>query len=137
MFEEENDNKIYNLIVSNGYDKNNEYRQFIEKIYSKTDFLWKESISPSYATVNPEFFHKIDVIILLAGLYQENKDKFDDLLNASEEHNIPIVLVRPYGVEEVPENLEKRATVIVGWNANCIVDSIKNAIHEHSSSCEI
>ena len=63
MFEEENDNKIYNLIVSNGYDKNNEYRQFIEKIYSKTDFLWKESISPSYATVNPEFFHKIDVII--------------------------------------------------------------------------
>lgn len=45
MFEEENDNKIYRLIITNGYDKNREYAKFTEQIYSKTDFLWKESIS--------------------------------------------------------------------------------------------
>ena len=43
MFEEENDNKIYRLIITNGYDKNREYAKFTEQIYSKTDFLWKES----------------------------------------------------------------------------------------------
>ena len=48
MFEEENDNKIYRLIISNGYDKNKEYMKFIEQMYSKNDFLWKESISGSY-----------------------------------------------------------------------------------------
>ena len=40
MFEEENDNKIYRLIITNGYDKNREYAKFTEQIYSKTDFLW-------------------------------------------------------------------------------------------------
>ena len=75
MFEEENDNKIYRLIITNGYDKNREYAKFTEQIYSKTDFLWKESISGSYSTANKEFFEKIDVIILLAGLYN-NKGKF-------------------------------------------------------------
>ncbi len=39
MFEEENDNKIYRLIISNGYDKNKEYMKFIEQMYSKNDFF--------------------------------------------------------------------------------------------------
>lgn len=127
MFEEENDNKIYRLIISNGYDKNKEYMKFIEQMYSKNDFLWKESISGSYSTANKEFFEKIDIIILLAGLYNYNKETFNDLIKASENYNIPIVLVRPHGLEEVPENLEKEASTIVGWNANCIIDAIKNA----------
>ena len=127
MFEDERDEKIYNLIITNGFDKNNEYGQFTEKLYSKVDFRWKESISGSYATANETFYGKVDRIIMLAGLYNDNKDLFEDLLNASEKYNIPIVLVRPYGLEEVPEILEERAATIVGWNANCILDSIKDA----------
>jgi hypothetical protein len=127
MFEDERDEKIYNLIITNGFDKNNEYGQFTEKLYSKVDFRWKESISGSYATANESFYGKVDRIIMLAGLYNDNKDLFEDLLNASEKYNIPIVLVRPYGLEEVPEILEERAATIVGWNANCILDSIKDA----------
>ena len=127
MFEEDKDDKIYNLIISNGIDKNKEYGQFTEKLFSKTDFLWKESISPSYATADEEFFKKVDGVIILAGLYKDNKEKIDELVDAAQEYNIPIVLVRPYGLEEVPEELEQKAATIVGWNANCIVDSIKNS----------
>lgn len=130
MFEEENDNKIYNLIITNGFDKEKEHDQFLEKLYGKNDFLWKESISPSYATASPEFFDKIDAIILLSGLYNDNKELFDELLEVSDKNDIPIVLVRPYGLEEVPEKLEEKSKTIVGWNANCIVDAIKNAIDE-------
>ena len=127
MFEDDKDDKIYNLIISNGIDKNKEYGQFTEKLFSKTDFLWKESISPSYATAGEEFFKKVDGVIILAGLYKDNKEKIDELVDAAQEYNIPIVLVRPYGLEEVPEELEQKAATIVGWNANCIVYSIKNS----------
>lgn len=127
MFEEDKDDKIYNLIISNGIDKNNEYSQFTEKLFSKIDFLWKESMSPAYATAGEEFFKKVDRVIILAGLYSDNKEKIDELVDAAQEYNIPIVLVRPYGLEEVPEELEQKAATIVGWNANCIVDSIKNS----------
>ena len=127
MFEDERDEKIYNLIITNGFDKNNEYGQFTEKLYSKVDFRWKESISGSYATAGENFYNKVDRIIILAGLYNDNKEVFHDLLDASEKYDIPIILVRPYGLEEVPEILEERAATIVGWNANCILDSIKDA----------
>ena len=127
MFEEDKDDKIYNLIISNGFDKNKEYGQFTERLFLKTDFLWKESMSASYSTAGEEFFNKVDCIILLAGLYKDNKETFDDLIEAAEKYNIPIVLVRPYGLEEVPEELENKAANIVGWNGNCIVDSIKSS----------
>ena len=127
MFEEDKDDKIYNLIISKGTDFSNEYGQFIEKLFSKVDFLWKESISSSYAHAGDAFYEKVDRIILLAGLYKNNKETFDELVEAAEKYNIPIVLVRPYGLEEVPENLEEKAATIVGWNANCIIDSIKNS----------
>ena len=127
MFEDERDDKIYNLIITSGIDKNNEYAQFTEKLYSKVDFLWKESMSGSYATAGESFYEKVDRIILLAGLYNDNKELFEDLLKAAEEYEIPIVLVRPLGLEEVPEALEEKAATIVGWNANCILDSIKDA----------
>ena len=127
MFEDEKDDKIYNLIISNGIDKKNEYGQFIEKLFSKVDFLWKESISGSYEHASEEFYSKVDRIILLAGLYNDNKELFESLITASEKYDIPIVLVRPQGLEEVPEILEEKAATIVGWNANCIIDSIKDA----------
>ena len=127
MFEAEKDDKIYNLIISNGTDMKNEYGQFTEKLFSKVDFLWKESISGDFSMAGEAFYSKVDRIILLAGLYKDNKEVFESLLDASEKYDIPIVLVRPLGVEEVPEILEEKAATIVGWNANCIIDSIKDA----------
>ena len=127
MFEDERDDKIYNLIITKGTDMKNEYGQFTEKLYSKVDFLWKESISGSYAHAGDEFYQKVDRIIMLAGLYNDNKELFEDLLQASEKYEIPIVLVRPLDLEEVPEILEEKAATIVGWNANCIIDSVKDA----------
>ena len=99
----------------------------IGKLFSKVDFLWKESISGSYAHASEEFYSKVDRIILLAGLYNNNKELFNALVEASEKYDIPIVLVRPQGLEEVPLELEEKAATIVGWNANCIIDSIKDA----------
>ena len=127
MFEDDKDDKIYNLIISNGTDYKNEYGQFTEKLYSKVDFLWKESISGSYEHASENFYSKVDRIILLAGLYNDNKELFSHLVAASEKYDIPIVLVRPQGLEEVPLELEEKAATIVGWNANCIIDSIKDA----------
>ena len=127
MFEDERDDKIYNLIITQGIDQNNEYGQFTEKLFSKVEFLWKESMSGSYASAGEEFYQKVDRIIMLSGLYNDNTELFEDLLAASEKYDIPIVLVRPLGIEEVPEKLEEKAATIVGWNANCIIDSIKDA----------
>ena len=64
---------------------------------------------------------------MLKRINNDNKELFEDLLTAAKKYEIPIVLVRPFGLEEVPEILEENAATIVGWNANCIIDSVKDA----------
>ena len=138
MFEEENDNKIYNLLISNGNDPTQEYPKFVEKLYSKNEFLWKESAAGNYSKMSENFLKQIDVVIILSGLYEKNKQDIDNIVKASEKFNIPIILVRPHGLEEVPENLESVATALVGWNANCIIDTIKGTLSlDSEEQCEI
>ena len=128
MFEEEQDNKIYNLIITRGIDQENEHGQFTEKLYSKPDFLWTESMARDYAPFGESFFKKVDVIVVLSGIYNYNQVHIDILIEKAEEFNIPILLVRPYGMEIVPEELEAKATSVVGWNANCIVEHIRSIV---------
>lgn len=128
MFEEEKDNKIYNILITKGIDENNEYSEFVEKLYSKNDFLWKESVAGSYSNLSENFFNKIDVIIVLAGLYNKNKEDIDNIIESAIKYNKPIIILKPQGLEDIPENLEKVATSIVGWNVNCIIDTVKEAI---------
>ena len=138
MFEEEMDNKIYNLLISNGNDPTQEYPKFVEKLYSKTEFLWKESAAGNYSKMSENFLNKLDVVIILSGLYEKNKNDIDNIVKASKKFKIPIILVRPHGLEEVPENLESAATALVGWNANCIIDTIKGSLGlDSDEQCEI
>lgn len=138
MFEEDKDNRIYNLIISQGIDENNEYGQFTEKLFSKPEFLWKESIGGNYTHLSEEFYNNIDLLIILAGIYNENKDNIDELVEVAEKFNLPILLVRPYGLEEVPNSLEKVAKGLVGWNINCIVDTIKSIVNGDSEDfCDL
>ncbi|MDR2966922.1 MAG: TIR domain-containing protein [Methanobacteriaceae archaeon] len=132
MFEEEKDDKIYNLLISNGIDENNEYIEFVEKLYSKSDFLWKESVAGLYSSLSENFFSKIDVIIILSGLYNKNKEDIDNIIEAAIKYKRPIVIVKPHGLEDIPENLEKIGTAIVGWNVNCIIDTLKESAQTYS-----
>lgn len=138
MFEEEMDTKIYNLLIFHGNDAGQEYPKFVEKLYSKTEFLWKESAAGNYSKMSENFLKKLDVVIVLSGLYENNKKDIDNIVKAATKYNIPIVLVRPHGLEEVPENLESVAAALVGWNANCIIDTIKGVLNlDSEGQCDI
>ena len=129
MFEEERDDKIYNLIITQGIDNENEYKEFTAKLYSKPEFLWTETYARDYSAFSSNFYEKVDLIVLLSGLYNENKKLFNDLLKVSNDYDLPILLVRPYGMEEVPEKIEEKSKAVIGWNANCIVDSIRDIVN--------
>ena len=128
MFEEEQDNKIYNLIITRGIDQENEYGKFTEKLYSKPDFLWTESMARDYAPFGESFFENVDVIVVLSGIYNYNQMHIDILIGKAEEFDIPILLVRPYGMEIVPEELEAKAKAVVGWNAKQLLDGMPIAL---------
>ena len=69
----------------------------------------------------------VDVVVILSGLYSRDKNLIQLEIDIAVELKKPIVIIRPYGMENVPGSIEKVATEVVGWNAPCIIDAIRES----------
>ena len=127
MSDENQESRVYNLLITKGTDPEGQYEFYKERINSQKDFLYKE-YNTEDNVLNDDLFNEIDVIVLLYGLYHDNKDVCDELISKSKELNIPLLLVRSIGVEWVLQQLEEKADAVVGWNGHCIVDAIETLV---------
>ncbi len=70
----------------------------------------------------------VDVVIILSGLYSKNKNLIEQEIDMARKLEKPIVIIRPYGMENVPGRIEDAASEVVGWNTSCIVDSVRESL---------
>lgn len=119
--------KVYNLLITRGIDSDNQYEFYKERIDSQRDFLYNE-----YNTIEneltEELFEKVDVVVLLFGLFNDNKELFKELIAKSKQYNVPLLLIRFFGMEYVLKELEEISDAVVGWNPHCIVDAIETLV---------
>ena len=123
MFESES--KSYNIFVSHIGKEEEEYSIFLEKLSSAHDFEYKNSGILEKINDIEEQINSVGIVIILSGLYNKYKDIIKKQLDLAMDLDKPIIVIRPYGMEDVPLDLEGIADDIVGWNAPCIVDSIE------------
>ena len=120
--------KVYNLLITRGIDPDNQYEFYKERIDSQRDFLYNE-----YNTIEneltEELFEKVDVVVLLFGLFNDNKELFKELIAKSKQYNVPLLLIRFFGMEYVLKELEEISDAVVGWNPHCIVDAIETLVN--------
>ena len=128
MFEEESE--VYKLFISHIDRDDEEYDLFITRINASYDFQW-ENLAVCGGT-SPDDIKKqmepADVVVILSGLISKDQPLLTRQINAAKELKKPIVVIRPYGMENVPFDLEEIASEIVGWNTPCIVDAIRDSI---------
>lgn len=124
MFDE--DPRIYKLFISHINRDDEEYNLFLSKLDASYDFKWKDTAvkGSTQAEDIAEQMKPVDVVIILSGLMSKDKELLTRMIDAASKLEKPIVVVRPYGMENVPLNLEEIASDVVGWNTPCIVDAI-------------
>ena len=119
--------KIYKLLITKGNDPDGQYDFYKERIDSQKDFSYME-YNTEENELTDELFNDIDVIVLLFGLYHDNQELFEELLDKSKEFDVPILLVRFFGMEFILKELEEKSDAVVGWNPHCIVDAIETLV---------
>ena len=127
MFEDESE--LYNLFISKLNEDNDEYDRFIGKLKASYDFQWKDHTIPDETDIEnlKKQMKSVDVVVILSGLYSRDKNLIQLEIDIAVELKKPIVIIRPYGMENVPGSIEKVATEVVGWNAPCIIDAIRES----------
>ena len=119
--------RIYKLLITKGNDPDGQYDFYKERIDSQKDFSYME-YNTEENELTDELFNDIDVIVLLFGLYHDNQELFEELLDKSKEFDVPILLVRFFGMEFILKELEEKSDAVVGWNPHCIVDAIETLV---------
>jgi MTH538 TIR-like domain (DUF1863) len=128
LFEDEF--QIYNLFISQLTQQNDEYERFIGKLEASQDFHWKNHSIASQTNKEElkEQIKSADVVVILSGLYSKDNNLIQQEIDIGVELNKPIVIIRPYGMENVPGSIEEVASEVVGWNTPCIVDAILDCL---------
>lgn len=124
---DENEKRVYKLLITKGIDPDDQYGFYKERIDSQNDFSYIE-YNTLENDLSDDLFNEIDVIVLLFGLYHNNKEVFDELFEKSKEFNVPILLIRFFGMEFILKELEEKSDAVVGWNPHCIVDAIETLV---------
>ena len=130
MFEE--DLKVYHLFISHNGKGNEEYLTFIQRLIEAPDFEWEDHGVPGKTSPHDlrDQIEPAEIVIILTGLYSRHHDLIQAQIDIAQELKKPIILIRPYGMEEVPGDLEEIADGVVGWNRVCIVESIQESLNE-------
>ncbi|HHY00236.1 MAG TPA: hypothetical protein GX531_02510 [Methanothermobacter sp.] len=134
MFEDDYYNNLrqYNLFISHNGEGDEEYLEFIRRLVEASDFEWKDHGIPNKNSQDElrQQINNSDIVIILSGLYSKHHDLIKNQVDLALQLNKPIILIRPYGLEEVPAELEKVAKGVVGWNRVCIVEMIQESLEE-------
>ncbi|PKL72864.1 MAG: hypothetical protein CVV29_06530 [Methanobacteriales archaeon HGW-Methanobacteriales-2] len=128
MFEE--DLKVYHLFISHNGEGDEEYLTFIQRLIEAPDFEWEDHGVPGENSPQ-ELRNQIEpaeIVVILTGLYSRHHDLIQAQVKIAQELENPIILIRPYGMEEVPGDLEEIADGVVGWNRVCIVEAIDKSM---------
>lgn len=132
MFEKDYDDtaREYQLFISHNGEGDEEYLNFIQRLVEAYDFEWADHGIPGKNSAEDlqQQMENVDIVIILSGLYSKHQDIINPQIDLARHLNKPIVLIRPYGLEEVPPELEEIAEDVVGWNRVCIVESIQDSL---------
>lgn len=128
MFEE--DTREYKLFISHINQDDPEQNLFITKLNASYDFQWTDcAVRGEISNTNlNEQMEKADVVIILSGLLSKDQSLMKNQIEMAVKLKKPIVVIRPYGMENVPHHLEEIAGEVVGWNTPCIVDAIREVM---------
>jgi hypothetical protein len=128
MFEEEL--KEHHLFITHNGPGDEEYITFFQKLLEAPDFQWKDHGVPGMNEEEEleEQIRPAQLVVVLSGLYNRHPELVKKQVEIAQNMGKPLLLIRPYGLEEVPVELDILASGVVGWNRVCIVEHIEELL---------
>lgn len=124
MFDE--DQRVYKLFISHINREDDEYEMFLSKLDASYDFKYEDAAVRDRISAEDiaEQMEPVDVVVILSGLISKDRELLTHMIDTALKLEKSIVVVRPYGMENIPLKLEEIASEVVGWNTPCIIDAI-------------
>ena len=127
----------YDVFISHAWKYNNQYYNLTELLNEYPYINFKNYSVPEhdhilFNTTN-DLYKQLDeqikqssVVLLIAGKYIKYRKWIQEEIKLAKKYNKPIIAVKPWGANIIPNEAEMKADVVVNWQASSIVDAIRN-----------
>jgi len=128
--------KIYRVFISHAWTYDDDYYRLEEMLNEAPNFIWHNYSVPKHdeldTVTNAELEEALrrqisptNIVIILSGMYVAYREWIQKEINIAIDMFKPIMGVKPWGQEKVPEAVQDVVYEIVGWNTSSIIDAIK------------
>lgn len=140
----------YSLFISHAWGYTTEYDAFVKLIKPDLEFSWKNLSVPktnplqtlfelrrSYRSLVKQLdeeINKADCFLVLAGMYAAHSGWIQSEIEAAKEFGVPIIAVRPFGAERLPEAATHAAVEDVAWNRKSVISAIRRHARQSKSA---
>jgi hypothetical protein len=130
----------YDLFISHAWKYDEAYERLAALLDSAANFAWINWSAPEDKPAIPEgmivpddlvvreIARKVNMatcVLVIAGMYAHYSDWIIAEMEIARSLNKPLIGVRPWGSERMPQEVFQRTVVDVGWNTESIVQAIR------------
>lgn len=135
--------KTYHLFISHAWRYNDDYYRLVEMLNDASEssnFNWKNFSVPKHDPVldpdDPadrqalikelkEQIRPVHCVLILSGMYVAHSYWIQKEIDIAVNYEKPIIGIKPWGQERVPQAVSDVANEIVGWNTDSIIEAIR------------
>lgn len=138
----------FRLFVSHAWVKDDDYNRFFEYLESTVNFFYRNVCDPDTSHEGESVadrrtkilaaMKEAEVFIVLATMKERYPDWIDFEVKAAKAHELPIIVIEPFGPQETDPGLKKDAAAVIGWNTRSMEDAIRmQARHDDSKRFDV
>ncbi|WP_297637749.1 TIR domain-containing protein [uncultured Clostridium sp.] len=137
-------NRRYDIFISHAWTADSDYNGLIRLLDSDRSFIYRNYSVPrsnpleinattelsrksQLSTKLREQVRQASVVIIIAGMYFNHREWIQKEIDLANEMSKPILVVRPWGQERIPIELQKYKMVY--WNTTSIISGIKDVVN--------
>ena len=132
--------KTYDLFISHAWRYSDDYDRFTRLLDAAPYFSYRNYSAPkdrplvfpgSHASdtflraLIDKKIRPVNAVVVLSGMYYYYHDWMQTEIDIACSYCKPIIAVKPWGNQTVPQQVASVADATVGWNTDSIVDTIR------------
>lgn len=126
----------YKIFISHAWKYNEDYYRLINYLNDSSFFEYSNYSVPEHDPLIGGNIEKmkeelrkqirpVEVLLILSGMYVSHSDWIQFEIDFSSILSKPIIGIKPWGSEKIPQSVQNSAIEIVGWNTPSIIDAIR------------
>lgn len=129
--------RTYNLFISHAWDYNSDYYSLIQKLDDYPYFSYKNYSVPEHDALKTKTDKELEealnrqiaptsVVLIIAGMYYNYRRWIQKEIDIAKTKGKPIIVIKPWGAQVVPSELNKSDYIQVNWQASSIIQAIRD-----------